>query len=120
MHCKDLVSLAKHLGFAPQNLFYLVALGDNLYTEICIPKRANSDEFRRINIPCSELKGVQRAILRNILKRYPVSRFAFAYVEGKSVVDAARQLSGVQSVFKFDLRNFFPSISEKRGCPGRC
>lgn len=112
--CTDLVSTSQFLGFAPQNLYYLVALGDRLYQQIKIPKRSNPDTYRKIHIPCSELKGVQRAILSKILSEIPVSRHAYGYVRGRSVIDAASQLTGINSVLKFDLKDFFPSISEER------
>lgn len=112
--CTNLASLSSYLGFAPQHLFYLVNLGDDLYIEIRIPKRSNKSLYRRIQIPCTELKGVQRSILHKVLSENTVSRYAHAYVRGKSIVDAARLLSGKQSVYKLDLKNFFPSISSAR------
>lgn len=112
--CTDLISLSKYLGLAPQHLFYLIALSDELYTEIKIPKKTKRRRYRKIHIPNLELKGAQRSILKEILSQIEVSRYAHAYVKGKSIVGAAQALAGRQSVLKFDIKDFFPSISSSR------
>ena len=112
--CTDLISLSKYLGLAPQHLFYLIALSDELYTEIKIPKKTKRRRYRKNYIPNLELKGAQRSILKEILSQIEVSRYAHAYVKGKSIVGAAQALAGRQSVLKFDIKDFFPSISSSR------
>lgn len=113
--CIDLKDLSNFLGFAPQHLFYLVSEADNLYFDIEIPKRSDPTQMRSISIPATELKGVQKAILQNILEDVKPHNSAYAYVRGKSVVSAASKLCGkTKSVLKVDLCNFFPSISERR------
>lgn len=111
VQCIDLPSLATYLGFAPQNLFYLVKLRDSLYIDINIPKRGSPGTYRNISIPNNELKGVQRAILRLILEQEKPTHYAFAYVQGRSVVTAAKKICGRQSVLKMDIKDFFPSIN---------
>ena len=112
--CEDLVSISRYLGFAPQNLFYLVAQRDKLYQSALIPKKNDPTKTRKIFIPCTELKGVQRQILDAILSEYEPSHSAYAYVKGRSLCMAAEKLLGTQSVLKLDLKNFFPSIGGDR------
>lgn len=113
MRLHDLQSVSDHLGFAPQNLYYLVELRDSLYIRARIPKRSGKSS-RQIYIPNTELKGVQREILRKLLYQWPVSDKAFAYVPGRSLIDAANKLSGEKAVLRIDIRDFFPSISAGR------
>lgn len=115
VRCTDLESISRFLGFAPQHLHYLVGNRDNLYFDIEIPKRSDPTAMRQISIPVSELKGVQKVILANVLEGVKPSEAAYAYLKGKSVVSAATKLCGqTKSILKMDLRNFFPSITERR------
>lgn len=109
----DLASLAALLGFAPQNIFYLVEIADQMYFPIRIPK-ANGKSTRQLYIPRSELKGVQRAILKKILRPIEVSDVAAAYVPGRSIVQSAKKMCGSKALLKMDLKDFFPSISSRR------
>lgn len=108
----DLVSLGAFLGFAPQHLFYLVELADEMYFEFEIRKASGGK--RKISAPRSELKGVQRAILEKILEKIPVSDSSYAYVKGRSVVQAAEQISGHKAVLHLDIEDFFPTITQRR------
>lgn len=89
--CLDLKEISSFLGFAPQHLFYLVEDPNKFYTTIRIPKNSNPHSYRTLDIPYSELKGVQRAMNRKILQKYSLSDCAFAYVSGKSIYAAARE-----------------------------
>jgi hypothetical protein len=106
------VTLSAFLGFAPQHIFYLVELADQMYFEFKIPK-ANG-KFRKISAPRTDLKGVQRAILEKILHAHEVHPASYAYVRERSVVQAAIKLSGHKAVLRLDIRDFFPTITEKR------
>lgn len=110
----DLRDISYFLGFAPQHIYYLVENPDRFYTTIRIPKRSDPLTFRNIDIPFSELKGVQRAVDRKILKSHPVSDRTFSYVSGKSIVGAAREFCGGKAILKMDIKDFFPSITGKR------
>lgn len=112
--CKDLVSTAKFLGFAPQHLFYLVEEPDKYYQSIQIPKHSNPLKFRDIDIPFSELKGVQRAINKKVLSEIPVGDCAHSYVTGRSIVTAARKFCPGKAILKMDVQDFFPSITFPR------
>jgi RNA-directed DNA polymerase len=108
----DLVTLSALLGFAPQHLFYVVELADKMYFEFEIEK-ANGGR-RKILAPRSDLKGIQRSVLEKILGEFPISDTCYAYVKGRSVVEAARRLSGHQAVLHLDIKDFFPSITARR------
>lgn len=113
MRLNSLQEVAEWLEFAPQNLYYLVAMRDELYVPASIPKRS-SGGYRRIYIPNSELKGVQRELLRRILYQWDVNSRAYAYVPGRSLYQAAERLSGDKAVLQIDIKDFFPSISSGR------
>lgn len=108
----DLITLSEFLGFAPQHLFYMVELSDQMYFEFEI-KKANGGR-RKIAAPRTDLKGIQRAILEKILQKSACSEHCFAYVKGRSAVQAARQLCGHKAVLHLDLKDFFPTITRKR------
>jgi RNA-directed DNA polymerase len=108
----DLVSLSKFLGFAPQHLFYVVELADKMYFQFKIEKASGGK--RTIHAPRTELKGVQRAILKKILENVSCNDACFAYVRGRNVVQAARKISGHKAVLRLDVKNFFPTITQKR------
>lgn len=112
--CTDLVSLAKFLGFAPQHIFYLVENPGRFYVRIQIPKNSDPEAMREIDIPNSELKGVQRAIHKKILSEIAVSPSVHSYVKGQSILTAASELCPGRAVLKMDISDFFPSISFKR------
>lgn len=113
-HSLSLGDISSFLGFAPQHIFYLVENPDKFYTTIQIPKNTNPLSYRTLDIPYSELKGVQRAINRKILQNYTLSDSAFSYVSGKSIYDAANKFCGGKAVLKMDIKDFFPSITGQR------
>lgn len=84
-----------------------------MYKEILLPKFGTRKK-RTIHIPNSELKGIQRIILKQILRLYSVNPHAYAYRKNISIIDAARRLSGKQSILRCDIRDFFPSIVSNR------
>ena len=112
--CTDLVTVARYLRFAPQRLYYLIHNKNHLYYEFEIRKLNDPSKTRKIVSPIKELKGVQRVILKEILEQVPISDQAFAYIKGRSVVAAAKNLLGQQNVLRLDIADFFPTISDRR------
>jgi RNA-directed DNA polymerase len=112
--CKDLASIAEYLGFAPQHIFYLVENPQRCYISIKIPKNSDPTKFRKLDIPISELKGVQRAINKKILSQLPVDECVYSYVSARSILTAARQFCPGRAVLKVDIQDFFPSITFRR------
>lgn len=109
--CKDLASIAEYLGFAPQHIFYLVKHPDRCYLSIAIPKNSDPKKFRNLDIPISELKGVQRAINKKVLSDYSVDECVHSYVTARSILTAARRFCPGHAVLKIDIEEFFPSIT---------
>ena len=110
--CKDLVSIADYLGFAPQHIFYLVEHPERCYVSIEIPKNSDPTKFRKLDIPISELKGVQRAINNKILSEYSIDECVHSYVTARSILTAAREFCPGRAVLKVDIADiFFPSIT---------
>lgn len=108
----NLETLSEYLGFAPQHLFYLIEIADDLYFEFEI-KKANGG-VRKIAAPRTELKGVQKAILRKILEKEACDENCYAYVRGRNVVQAAHRLSGHRATLHLDIQDFFPTVTQKR------
>lgn len=112
--CKDLVSTAAFLGFAPQHIYYLVEHPDRCYVRIEIPKNSDPSKIRELDIPISELKGIQRAINKKILAVCAVDDCVHSYVAARSILTATRELCPGRAALKVDIKDFFPTISFAR------
>ena len=109
--CKDLVTTAMFLGFAPQHIFYLVENPDRCYVRVKIPKNSDPSKMRELDIPISELKGIQRAINKKILAEHTVDDCVHSYVTARSILTATREFCPGRAILKVDLQDFFPTIS---------
>lgn len=108
----DFKHLALLLGHEPLELaFYLFASEDLFYTKIQIPKKSGG--VRDIEIPSDRLKSIQRWILRNVLDSMEVYESCYGFTKGKSIYDNALLHVGKDCVLNMDLKDFFPSISQK-------
>ncbi|SHF82626.1 Reverse transcriptase (RNA-dependent DNA polymerase) [Litoreibacter ascidiaceicola] len=112
--CLDLETLSGFLGFAPQHIYYLVESPESYYTTISIPKKSDPMKVRQIDIPFSELKGVQRAINKKILSELPMSDNVHSYVQGRSILTATKLLCPGRAILKVDIADFFPTITYRR------
>ena len=74
-----------------------------------IPKRDRS--MRTIAHPSRELKVIQRAIIKLIYNDLPVHSAATAYEKNRSIVVNANYHKGARWIAKFDITNFFNSIT---------
>lgn len=75
-------------------------------------KKSNGQD-RVIHAPKPEIKYLQRWILENILNARKVSSSSFAFEKYKNVYQAMERHSGATYFFKIDLKDFFPSISDR-------
>ena len=66
---------------------------------------------RIIYEPNYTLKKVQRNILDNVLSGFKVSKYAMAYVKGKSVKDNVLPHVNKRVILKLDIKDFFNNIS---------
>ena len=69
---------------------------------------------RLIESPKPILKSVQRNILREILDRVPIHSNCHSFAVGRSIVTNAQPHTGMRVVVKFDLQDFYPSVSFNR------
>ena len=73
--------------------------------------RKHSGGYRTIYEPNRTLKYIQRQILNNVLYDMKVSKYATAYIKGKSLVDNAIMHTNKKIILKLDIEDFFDSIS---------
>lgn len=104
----DTFQLADELGMKRKELFSLLRNIDSYYEEIKIPKKSGG--VRVLHAPRGLLRAAQSGILR-MLRNQPVSRFATAYVTGKSLVCNATPHVGKKYLLKMDITDFFGSIT---------
>jgi RNA-directed DNA polymerase len=70
--------------------------------------------LRLLEIPKAELKRVQRRLLDGLLAPVPVHEAAHGYVAGRSAVTHAASHTGQAVLLRFDLQDFFNSITAAR------
>ncbi|MFW9865971.1 MAG: reverse transcriptase family protein [Candidatus Thorarchaeota archaeon] len=109
--------LAEFLGIEYKKLRFLTYHRDVVesdhYMRFKIPKRNGGT--RLIAAPKSLLKQSQRVILDEILYKIPVSKQAFGFLKGKSVVSGANDHHKQPAlVINMDLENFFPTLTFER------
>lgn len=105
----DFAHLALLLRLDRGFLASLVNASESFYRQFSIPKRSGGQ--RVIDAPYPSLKFVQLWILNNILRKVKVHGCAHGFVERKSILTNVRPHLGKRFLLKFDLKDFFPSIS---------
>lgn len=96
---------------------------DNYYREKIIIKldkfekpildKSGNPKQRIINPSINRLKVIQKRIQKEILLKIELPNYAFGAVKGKDNVDNAKQHQGKKYKFTTDLKDFFPSITNK-------
>lgn len=82
-----------------------------LYKKFTISKKTGG--YRIIEVPTEKIFRVQKVINKVILSVVNTSTHVCGYVKGKSIVDNAKPHVGSKMLFKFDIQNFFGTISMK-------
>ncbi|MGC3959993.1 MAG: reverse transcriptase family protein [Verrucomicrobiota bacterium] len=82
------------------------------YVTFAIPKRSGGK--RLIMAPKRRLKLIQRKLLELLVEKLPVSEHAHAFRRGRSIRTGAEPHVGKPLVLKFDLQDFFPSVTFAR------
>lgn len=79
------------------------------------PKLDKNGEHKKriINPSTKKLKLIQKRIQKNILLKIELPDYAFGAVKGKDNVDNAKKHQGKKYKFTTDLKDFFPSITNK-------
>jgi hypothetical protein len=113
--------LAQALGLDPLTLDWLCAVPPRRrklplqvqhYRFALIPKRDGG--LRLLEAPRPRLKAVQRALLDQLLARVPPHEAACGFLRGASVRDHAERHAGQPVLLRFDLKDFFGSVSGAR------
>lgn len=81
---------------------------DKHYTTFYVPKRSGLK--RRIDKPDEHLKTIQKWILEKILYGIPCSKYAKAYIKGRTINDNVRYHKGQKIVVTLDIKDFFGSV----------
>lgn len=82
------------------------------YNEAQIPKKSGG--MRKLDIPVMDLRLIQKWILNKILYNIQVSKYANGFCKRKSIVTNAKIHLHNECVVNIDLKDFFPSISQKQ------
>jgi len=100
--------LARRLGVPEEKLRSF----EPYYRTAYVPKRSGGS--RRLHVPDSDTKALQRRILRRLLARLKAHEAACGFERGQSIVDNALPHVGQAVVVRMDIVDFFPSTSADR------
>lgn len=67
--------------------------------------------MRKLSVPDTLLRTIQRNIVKNVLCERSVSQYATAYRKKASVMENARPHVGAEMVMKLDIKDFFDCIT---------
>ena len=112
----DARALAKALDLTMSRLRWLcfhreVDSGTH-YHRWLVPKRDGG--MRLISAPKPELKAAQHWVARQISEHLPVHGAAHGFLTGRSTVTNASAHAGADVVVKFDIKDFYPSVTTPR------
>lgn len=122
-----MIKSTKHLAYALKVDFTeiqsIIQNIDNHYREKIVIKldkfgkpkldKTGKPKQRIINPSINRLKVIQKRIQKNILLKIDLPNYAFGAVKGKDNVENAKQHQGKKYKFTTDLKDFFPSITNK-------
>ncbi|MCL9981157.1 MAG: reverse transcriptase family protein [Bacteroidia bacterium] len=95
---------------------------ENFYYERVTPKldkhnkpklKHGIEQKRIINPSINRLKVIQKRILSNILNKIPLPEYAYGAIKGRDNLSNAKKHKGKKYKFTTDLRDFFPSVTNK-------
>ena len=108
----NLHHLAQLTDIKLKRLLFLCAKPEKNYRQFSIPKRRGGK--REILAPNPEMLAAQRWILSNILQGLYVSDYCHSFTANKSIITNAKIHLGATRILKMDLKDFFPSINQRR------
>lgn len=94
------------------SIYQLSANSNKYYRTYNIPKKSGGS--RLISQPSKKLKGLQSWILVNILNIVKVSPSCKGFRKRSSILDNALPHKGSNTILNLDLKDFFPSITQKQ------
>ncbi len=106
--------LAETLRLHPDDLGWLISRNRTEHYRHRWQTKAKCGRFRLIESPKLLLKFAQRQVLRKILQGIPPHDAACGFRPGCSVLDFVNPHTGRDILIRFDLEDFFPSISAAR------
>ena len=106
--------LADTLQLHGDDLGWLIAHGPADHYRHRWQAKPKSGRFRLIESPKTLLKFAQRQVLRKILDAIPPHEAARGFRPGNSVRDFVAPHTGQKLLLRFDLEDFFPSLSAAR------
>lgn len=106
--------LADELRLHGDDLGWLVAHGQADHYRDRWQAKPKSGRFRLIESPKTLLKFAQRQVLRKILCAIPPHEAARGFRPGSSVRDFVEPHTGRALLLRFDLEDFFPSLTAAR------
>ena len=106
--------LAAVLRLHPDDLGWLISRGQLEHYRHRWQAKPKSGRFRLIESPKVLLKFAQRQVLRKILHIIPPHEAARGFRAGCSVRDFVEPHTGKVLLVRFDLEDFFPSVSAAR------
>ena len=114
---KDVQALATKLELTIPRLRWLVYHREvdtgTHYHRWTVPKR-NGKGVRLISAPKPDLKRAQAWVARNITEHLPVHGAAHGFLAGRSTLTNASAHAGARAIVKFDVRDFYPTVSLRR------
>ncbi len=105
--------LADTLRLHPDDFGWLISRNPEHYRH-CWQVKPKSGRYRLIESPKVLLKFAQRQVLRKILHAIPPHEAARGFRSGCSVRDFVEPHTGKELLVRFDLEDFFPSITAAR------
>jgi RNA-directed DNA polymerase len=75
-------------------------------------KKSDGKRTRRIDAPMPGLKSMQKVILYRLLYYYRAHSIAHGFVKGRSPKTNAMMHLGKKYLLKFDIKDFFPTVTE--------
>lgn len=109
----DGLDLGDSVKYASVWQLVVAALGRKPLYEDRVAQKKNGNK-RHISVPTRELARVQRALLEKLDDSSFVHEAAFAYVPGRSAVQAAAVHSDARWLVKLDIKDFFHTIDDRR------
>ena len=110
----NLKDLADTLRFHQDDLGWLLSRGKAEHYRHAWQTKPKSGRFRLIESPKVLLKFAQRQVLRKILHAIPPHEAAQGFRSGCSVRDFVEPHTAKHLLLRFDLEDFFPSITAAR------
>lgn len=104
----NLPTLSYQSGFNESFIRKAAYNNQSLYRTFKIPKRRG--EFRSITTPSPSLLSLHRWILIKILYKLPSHQTCHSFKRGASIVSNASAHLSNKYMYKFDIKEFFPSI----------